>query len=218
MRTRIVTAASAAIAIVASGFVPAPASLSPLVAAAEAGPPSQGSSKGSRGKQRKVSKGKAPAGKQAAKTRKKGARKASGQSSKPKTKRVAAREAGPSRKRTPRGKRKAATMAAKPGLAVPTRLAAAAPTTPPPVPPRAAPSQRKKAKAKAPPPAKQATSRERKEKRVASATSSVMTRAVRPLGGGAPITPPSPQKSKQGKKSKFYFVPFRNWFGGGKKT
>lgn len=304
------TATSAAIALAVSGFVPAPSSVSLFSSAAHAGPPSQGSSKGSRGKQRGGKKGKAPAAKnaknaqkkgtrkasgksskpkttavtskapaadpprrdsasgkrmaanystmagvantavnmglsagsagsvgrgpppplpprakgkaaaepakQAAKTQKRGKRRAEGKSSKSKTDRVGAKQAGPSRQGTKRGKRKVANISAKRGLAVPRHLAAAAPTTSPPVPTRVAQSPRRTQKATASP-EMQASSRARKQTRVTSETSSVMTRAIRPLGGGDPITPARPPQAKQGKKSRFYFNPFRGWFGGGKK-
>lgn len=163
-------------------------------------------------------KGKAAASpaKQAAKSRKKGARRAQGKTSKPKTTSVAGKQAGPSRSKTKPGKGKTANVAAKPALAVPSYLAAAAPTTPPPVPPRVAQSPRKTGKAAASP-AMQAAAKARKEGRTASDISSVVTRIYRPLGGGAPITAQKPQQAKQGKKSKFYFNPFRGLFGGGNK-
>jgi hypothetical protein len=150
--------------------------------------------------------------KQAAKTRKKATRADGGQTSGSKTRRVAGKRPGASRQRTRRGKNRNANLAAKSGVPA-SVAAAAAPNTPT----RTAQSPRKKRKATVSP-ATQAASKARKETRIASEASSLVTRTLRPIGGGAPITPPKQQQSKQGKKSRFYFIPFRGWFGGGKKT
>ncbi|OBV10160.1 hypothetical protein I603_2478 [Erythrobacter dokdonensis DSW-74] len=68
------------------------------------------------------------------------------------------------------------------------------------------------------PPAKQAASKARKEDRIASEASSMVTRAFSPIGGGAPISAPAQQQSKSGKNSRSLWTRLRNWFGGGKKT
>lgn len=299
MRSRSLTAAGALIAVVLSGFVPAPASVSLFGAAAEAKQPRQGGPKGKSKKPRARTKGKAPAEKQAAKAQKNGTRKNSNKSSKPKTKAVAGKAAGTSRpvlqagnrkagtfeamagarrnppplppraaqttrdkgkapaspakqvaksqkkaarrgkgetstnrkalaggrpagsapRKTRNGKGKRANLAAKPGLAIPMSLLRSPPTSPPPpppLPPRLAQSPHKTGKTKAPP-AMQTASKVRKEARIASEASSVMTRVAQPLGGGAPITGTQAQQAKPGKKYRFYFNPFRGLFNRGKK-
>lgn len=292
------TATSALLALVASGFVPAPASVSLFAAAAEAKQLRQGKTKGTKAKPRARNKGKAPAANQVAKSRKQGARKASGQSARPMTTALASRPPARSaaRRVARTGARHAANMeaeavavraamalglsdgqanAARPTgqrarpkrAAAPAKQAAKArkmderrlmgvnakprwrpgafgPDNPPkiwvdpgnrklrmmgarlgsppnyappllPVPPRAAPSPRRTAKAAAPP-AKQRASIASKQSRNASQASSTLTRVL-PLGGGAPITTAQAPRPRQGKKSRFYWIPFRNWFGGGKK-
>lgn len=151
------------------------------------------------------------AAKQAANSRKKATRADGGKTARSKTGRVAGKPAGPSRKRTRRGKNRNATVDAISGVPAST-AAAPAPNSPT----RTAQSPRKKRKATGSP-AKQAASKARKEDRIASEASSMVTRAFLPIGGGAPIAAPAQQQSKSGKKSRFYWVPFRNWFGGGKK-
>ena len=111
------TATSALVALVVSGFVPAPASVSLFGSAAEAKQPRQGSPKAKGKKPRTRAKGKAPATKQAAKSRKQGARKATDKSSKPKTTALASKPptTAPSRQKSAAGKRlgaKYATMGA----------------------------------------------------------------------------------------------------------
>lgn len=303
------TATSALLALVVSGFVPAPAAVSLFAAAAEAKQPRQGKTKGTKAKPRARNKGKASAANQAAKSRKQGARKASGQSARPRTTALASRPPARSaaRRVARTGARHAANMeaeaiavraaiamglsdgqanaarpaAARPAAARPTeqrarpkraatparqaakarkmderrlmgvnakprwRPGAFGPDNPPkisvdpgnrklrmtgarlrsqlgyaprplPVPPRAAPSPRRVTKAPAPP-AKQRASIASKQSRNASQASSTLTRVL-PLGGGAPITATQAPRPKQGKKSRFYFNPFRGWFGGSKKT
>jgi len=151
----------------------------------------------------------APA-KQAAKARKNDERRIKGANARPRQNRVARGPAGRSRTWADPGNRKLARMIAR--LGRPPNYA------PPqlPAPPRAATSPRRTAKASAPP-ARQRASIASKESRNASKASSTITR-LQPLGGGAPITAAQAPRAKQGKKSRFYFNPFRGWFGGGKKT
>lgn len=121
------TAASALMALVASGFVPAPASVSLFAAAAEAKQPRPGQTKAKSQKPRLRGKAQHSAASKRAQERKQSAREARGLTSKPKTDQVAARQAGPSPQRTLGGKATIAIMGAKPGFAT----SIAAPTTPP---------------------------------------------------------------------------------------
>jgi hypothetical protein len=153
----------------------------------------------------------ASSGKTQAQAGKNGTRRTKGATSRGKTRQLSGKRPGGSRARTKSGKGKAATYAGKaatpPSAATPSTTAQS----------RTARAPRRKAKTNASP-AMRAASRAGKQKRIASEASSMVTRTVRPLGGGAPITAARAPQARQGKKSRFYFNPFRSWFGGGKKT
>ena len=235
------TAVGAVRALVLTGSVPAPPSISVLVASAEAAQPSNGSRKGKKKKKsRNRKKKKTSEQKQAAKAQKSATRAAKSQPSKPATKRVARKAPSRKSKREKSGDRsngnftahaQAALAGVNMGLSVGRGQAFGDPA--PPLPPRAQPS-RKKLKKKAPVGRQAAASAKKAERQATGKTtkaalapnnarnsgggqsqaSSVVTRQVR--GDGATQIAARAQKQKGGRKMKFYFNPFKGLFGGRK--
>lgn len=231
MKLKALTGISLAVALTMGGFVPAPASVSVFAGAAEA---ANGSSQGSRKKatKRKGKKKKAPAAKSAANGAKKAARTATRKTSKKGPSRVAGKSASPKSSKSKQGRRNAGTFTGHAAAAVAGNGLLAVPT-PAPRPGRAAAPPRKAAKKQAPP-AKKAQATAKKTQRQAqnktsktaanpagpgrrnSDVSSVLPR--QPTAGGATETAARveratqaairTEKTKQGKKSRFYWTGF----------
>ncbi len=231
MKMKAITGISLAVALAIGGFVPAPAAVSVFVGAAEA---ANGNSLGSRKKstKRKGRKKKAPAAKNAANGAKKTTRSATRKTSRTGPSRVARKSASPKSSTSKQGKRNAGRFkrhASAPAvgsglLAVP---------NPAPRPGRAAAPPRQGAKKQAPP-ARQARANAKKTQRQAqnktsktganpagpgrrnSDVSSVLPRV--PQAGGATEAVARvenarqaavrTEKTKQGKKSRFYWTGF----------
>jgi hypothetical protein len=238
MKIKPFTAVSVAIAMTMGGFVPAPASVSIFAGAAEA---ANGNSQGSRKpKQRSGKKKKASASKNRANGAKKAERVATRANAKAGLSRVAGKTSGPKRKKSERGKRHAGNFTGHAAAAATMNLLAVPNQSPRPG--RAVAPPRQGAKKQAPPAKRVQASAKKTQRQAQNKTSKT---AANPAGPNRPISEASivlprlptaggavettarveratqaairTERARQGKKSRFYFNPFRGWFGGSKK-